>query len=350
MILQHPRERFHPLGTARIARLGLTRVRVEVPPIRPERSLAHRLELPPGTGLLYPHPRARRLDRCPASARPAHLLVLDGTWSHAQQLYRENPWMLDLPHYSLAPSEPGRYRIRAEPHPHCLSTVEAIVQALQALEPETPGLGSLLEVFDAMIDSQVERHQDSDASPRWKRPRQRPSRCVPSLLARQFEQVVVAYVETVPGPGGQRLPVHWVARRPHTGEFFERLVRPSGPLPNKGHLAHMGLTPADLSRGVSPDRLRQEWGRFLGDAPVVAAWNKSVLKAMSAAAGPPGRVVMLKAAYCNVSQGACGSLEAVMEREGLVAVATPCAGRAGRRLGMALAVLRLLQEQIEDWP
>ena len=347
VILQHPRERFHPLGTARIARLGLSRVRVEVSPVRRDRSLTHRLELPPKTGLLYPHAQARRLDSVPPSAWPAHLLVLDGTWAHARQLYRENRWLGELPHFELAPSEPGRYRIRGEPHLHCLSTVEAIVQSLQVLEPQTPGLESLLGVFDAMIDAQVEQIEGNSAGPRRKRPRQRPSRRVPALLARQAERLLVAYVETVPGPGGQRLPVHWVALRPSTGESFERLLRPGGAPPNARQLAHMGLIPSDLEHGLPLPQLQQDWSTFLGDTPVVAAWNQSTLDLLSTTVPAGGSTVMLKAAYSNVHLGACGSLEAVMEREGLEAGLTPGQGRAGQRLGMALAVLVFLQQQVE---
>ncbi len=345
VILQHPRERFHPLGTVRIARLGLSRVRLEVPPVRRDRSLTHELELPADTGLLYPHPDARRLDLVPPGEQPAHLVVLDGTWAHARQLYRENRWLHDLPHYMLAPAEPGRYRIRGEPHRHCLSTLEAIVQALQVLEPETPGLESLLGVFDAMIDAQVDQIQGNSAGPRFKRPRQRPSRRVPRALARRAG-LVVAYVETAPGPGGSRMPVHWVAARPHTGEYFERLLRPEGPAPRARQLAHMELTPDDLEGGVTPSRFRRDWESFQGNAPVIAAWNQSTLDVLAGVAAP-GCAVMLKAAYCNVHAGACGSLEAVMAREGLAAVENPCRGRAGQRLGMALAVLEFLRGYLE---
>lgn len=344
MILQHPRERFHPLNTARILRLGLSRVRLEVPPVRRDRSLRHRLELAPGAGLLYPHDEARRLDRCPPGERPTELVVLDGTWSHARRLYEENGWLRALPHYALAPAQPGRYRIRGEPADHCLSTVEATVQALQVLEPETAGLDALLGVFDAMIDTQVEQIQGHGARPRYKRPRQRASRRVPQLLGRAPERTVVAYVETVPGQG-ERRPVHWVAWRQDTGECFERILRPSGPPPAPRQLAHMMLSPRDLERGHRLDQILEAWRRFLGEDPVVAAWNKSTLDVLRDAGGLTGTGVMLKAAYCNVFHGACGSLEAVVEREGLTPAELSCSGRAGQRLGLAVAVLGWLRER-----
>jgi DTW domain-containing protein len=158
-ILQHPRERFHPIGTARIARLGLERSAVLLPGDPVTRSLAVALEPPPGAGLLYPSAGARDLAALAPEARPSALIVLDGTWSQAAKLYRANAWLGALPHYALAPAAPSRYRIRLAPRPSYLSTIEAIVAALAVLEPETPGLADLIAAFDAMIDAQaVWRH------------------------------------------------------------------------------------------------------------------------------------------------------------------------------------------------
>src|SRR5262245_51374129 len=58
IILQHPHERFHPVGTVRIARLGLERVRIEpcAPWVDGE---AIRARLPREAALLYPGPAAR---------------------------------------------------------------------------------------------------------------------------------------------------------------------------------------------------------------------------------------------------------------------------------------------------
>ena len=71
---------------------------------------------------------------------PAHLIALDGTWSHARKLYVQNPWLHALPHYRIDPSAPSNYRIRREPSPSHLSTLESVLAALRSLEPETEGL------------------------------------------------------------------------------------------------------------------------------------------------------------------------------------------------------------------
>ena len=167
-VLQHPRERRHPLGTARIVGLGVVGATVDI--------CDHQLTaqygffsqgVPPRTGLLYPHPRARPLEDLPSAERPEHLIVLDGTWPHAKSLYKANPWLATLPHYGLTPTEPSRYRIRRQPAPHCISTLEAVVCALAVLEPELEGLESLLSTFDAMIDRQL-FHIHTHPNPRRK--------------------------------------------------------------------------------------------------------------------------------------------------------------------------------------
>jgi DTW domain-containing protein YfiP len=122
-ILQHPRERFHALGTVRIARLGLTRARVEW--CAPwEDAAAIRDRLPAGAALLYPSPAARALTTLPASEYPRHLVAIDGTWFLAKKIYDAHSWLHRLPHVSLTPTRPSAYRIRREPQPHCLATLE----------------------------------------------------------------------------------------------------------------------------------------------------------------------------------------------------------------------------------
>jgi len=154
-IVQHPRERRHPIGTARIARLGLSEASLVVPRGVAPRTLAVALDPAPGTALLFPGPEARDLADLEPGERPSGLVVLDGTWSQARALLRENPALGALPRVSLQPKAPSRYRIRKPPRRQVLSTIEAIVEALPLLEPDTRGLGGLLRAFDAMIDEQA---------------------------------------------------------------------------------------------------------------------------------------------------------------------------------------------------
>lgn len=154
-ILQHPRERFHAIGTARIARLGLANSALLLPRAVAPRSLRIPVDLTPGSALLFPGGSARELAELEPAELPRGLVVLDGTWSQARKLLRENPSLGDLPRVKLSPASPSRYRIRKEPRGNYVSTVEAIVQALALIEPETPGLDSLIDLFETMIDEQI---------------------------------------------------------------------------------------------------------------------------------------------------------------------------------------------------
>jgi DTW domain-containing protein len=153
IILQHPRERFHAIGTVRIARLALENVRVEACSPWVDSS-AIRAQLPERTALLYPTIGARDLATLPVEEQPRHLVILDGTWFHAKKIYDAHHWLHALPHLRLTPSAPSRYRIRPQPQKSYVATLEAIVFALRIIEP-TAGLDGLLRSFAAMVDWQA---------------------------------------------------------------------------------------------------------------------------------------------------------------------------------------------------
>lgn len=98
------------------------------------------------------------------------VILLDATWSLAGKLLRDNPRLLELPQLKLTPAAPSRYRIKRQPKPYCLSTIETVHEILVALD--RAGLESyqnrerLLETFTAMQDNQL-RHIDACANPRF---------------------------------------------------------------------------------------------------------------------------------------------------------------------------------------
>jgi DTW domain-containing protein YfiP len=159
VIVQHPRERRHPFGTVRIARLGLRRVDVHVASsVFTDRVVCPPCA-PPGAALLFPGDDATPLHE---SAAPSALVVVDGTWPTARRLVRDNAWLQQLPRVRLSPTAPGRYRIRRAPRPAFqLSTIEAVVAALRILEPDTDGLDALLAAFDRMIERQIALARDT---------------------------------------------------------------------------------------------------------------------------------------------------------------------------------------------
>jgi DTW domain-containing protein YfiP len=352
LVVQHPRERLHSIGTARFAALGLTKARVEIAWNAGTPEEAAPAWLPEDAALLYPGPAARELKDLNVSERPRHLVVIDGTWHTARTLYRDKAWLRRLPQVSLTPAEPSRYRIRREPEAHCVSTIEAIVQALRVLEPETNGLDALIGAFDGMIDDQLAFIARGSALPRTRDKRPEPWRAVPRALVEDFERLIVTYGESSrKDPRGPRELVQWTAVSLATGRAFERLLRPSFGLPAKGHLCHMGLTEADFLGAVEPERFKQDWQRFLDgepSVPVVSAWNQTTLDVLATVVGGVASRVSLKSAYRNRRGGGCGSLDDVIAEERLFALAIPVPlpapfrGRAAVRVARAIAVARLL--------
>jgi DTW domain-containing protein YfiP len=334
-IVQHPRERFHPIGTARIARLGLERVFVDV---RHRGRVGPPRGFPSGAALLYPKKGARPLSEVGQRA-PEALVVLDGTWAHARTLFRDNPWLHDLPRFGLEPPRPSQYRIRREPAPQCVSTIESVVYALSRIEPDTHGLDGLLDAFAAMIDEQIRIYRERRDEPGAARSmrKRRP------LLGVTPERVVLVEAEAVSIPGDRerrRELVHWCAVRPATGDTFERLLCPEHP-PRPLHLFHMGLDETELAAGVSPAALEEDWRRFLRPGDVVVGWTKSTVDVRPPDGGAATRV--LKSTYCNVRRGARGTLEQMLAREGLTLPALGIRGRAGMRLASALAMYELVR-------
>ena len=333
VVLQHPRERFHPLGTAPLVKLGLANARLEV-----AWDLHGDVALPEGAGLLYPGPDAQPLEGLALEERPPALLLLDGTWSQARKLYKHNSWLAELPTFGLTPAEPGRYRIRGEPDDHALSTVEAAIQALCLLEPEVAAdLEPLMGAFDRMIDQQVQLIETRNSGGR-RRMHYPPPRPLHATLIRERRRLVLTYVEMAQG---QLVQVAGV--RPDTGETLDMLFRPEGAEIEPWLLEHMGLGPTELAAAPEAEVSRQRWSAFAGSDPMLTAWNQRSLDlTRHMAKGPPGQeTVPLKAAYCNLGRGG-GALEEVVAREGLQVPELAVRGRAGPRLSWALAVLRWL--------
>ncbi|HEY5091215.1 MAG TPA: tRNA-uridine aminocarboxypropyltransferase, partial [Polyangia bacterium] len=157
ILLQHPRERHVPIGTARLAHLCLPdselHVGVNFDDDRQVRAaLAEEAGRP--AYLLFPGPRA--IDLAEAQlAGPITLVVVDGTWWQARNLLKRNAVLAALPQIRFSPRTPSNYRIRREPADHCVATVEALAQVLGALEGAPERFATLLRPFEAMIDTQI---------------------------------------------------------------------------------------------------------------------------------------------------------------------------------------------------
>jgi DTW domain-containing protein YfiP len=292
LILQHPRERHVPINTVRLARLSLPdailRRAVTFDDDEVVNDVLSGRDGGPPPYLLFPGPNALDL----ADARPPGpitLIVLDGTWWQAGKLLRRNPRLAALPQLRLAPAAPSRYRIRREPHDHCVATIEAIALALRALEgdggeADEARYAALLAPFDAMVEHQLSfrtgvrdaRHLRA-AIARGPRKDRRPH--IPGLEALRAagERLVVVHGEAnswpvrVPGHPPPEI-VHWLAWRPATGETFEAIVAPRVPLAPSATV-QLRLDAATLAAGEGWASFRARWEAFVENDDVLCAWG-----------------------------------------------------------------------------
>ena len=349
LLLQHPRERHVPIGTARLAHLCLPgselRVGVDFDDDRAVRAaLAGGDDRP--AYLLFPGPDAVDLgDVKPAG--PITLVVVDGTWWQARKLLRRNAALAALPQIRFTPPAPSNYRIRKEPAGHCVATVEALAQALGALEGDPDRFAALLRPFEAMIDTQlryartVRGARQRHAVWRARHPR-RPR--TPALLRDRAHDVVCLHGEANawPARGAAGHPaeiVHWVARRARTGETFEAIIAPRRPLA-PAIPGHIRIPRERLAAGESWDDFRARWSAWARADDVICAWGRFPVDLLESegVALPAARLDVRPAAGHFLGRRT-GSVEDCSARLN-VAVGEPFAlGRGGARLAALSAIV-----------
>ncbi|KES22952.1 MULTISPECIES: tRNA-uridine aminocarboxypropyltransferase [Pseudomonas] len=151
LLLQHPSETGHALNTARLAALGLANAELRVGEDFSDLDLSAE-----DAWLLFPGENAIPLAELAArpATRPRLLVVPDGTWRKARKLLHLNPNLATLPRVVLPEGLTSRYRLRKAPAEGALSTIEAVVHALNALDaPQS--FDALLRPFEALIDGQI---------------------------------------------------------------------------------------------------------------------------------------------------------------------------------------------------
>ncbi len=149
LILQHPSEAGHALNTARLAALGLRNAQLKIAERFEEDADADRPSY-----LLFPGDGALPVSSLADAGSSLRLIVPDGTWRKARKLLHVNPWLAALPRVELPAGLTSRYRLRKAPMPGALSTIEAIVAALDILESPRR-YDELLRPFEALIEAQI---------------------------------------------------------------------------------------------------------------------------------------------------------------------------------------------------
>jgi DTW domain-containing protein YfiP len=346
VILQHPRESGVPIGTARLAELALSNSERHVgvdfsSSARLAEVLADR-QAP--AVLLYPGPEARDLAENPPEG-PVTLVVIDGTWWQAKKLFKKNPLLWSLPRYALSPAVPSRYRIRREPALHCVSTIEAITQALTLLERERD-VSALLKPFDAMVEHQLRFAGERRAKRHVVKARSARPRRWPAALAERAGDLVVGYAETNAWPrgtplGSQSEVVHLVLERVLSGERFEAFIAPRRPLsPSFSH--HTGLERELVLAGAPFSEFVERWQAFIKPDDVLGTWGHFWSQALALEGLALPEQIDLRLVARRALKERTGDVEECARKLGAPQQAAWAPGRTGRRAASATAVARAL--------
>ncbi len=351
VLLQHPRERDVPIGTARMASLCLPNAELHVGVHwRGSTALARALSDPERpAALLYPGPGAVDVVAHPP-ATPVTLVVVDGTWSQTRKVVRENPELAALPRYAFTPPSPSEYRIRKEPDEAYVSTIEALVHVLGALEGDPERCQALLLPFRAMVEAQLacakSLHHGRQRKPRPPRPVE------PSLLQTRAEDLVCVVGEANAWPYGSRerhteYPdelVHWVGLRVATGERFDLILAPRNPLSPRTPL-HIDLSAEQLLAGASLAAFLEGWRAFARETDVLCGWGHYALRQLAEVGGyMPALCLDVRQLARNASGGKVGTVEQFCERvSAALAPVSLAKGRAGVRLAQLAGVVERLK-------
>ncbi len=168
LVLQHPQEQDHALGTAGLLVQTLANARLTVG--LSWRNLAHAIGAPAearnwgvlylgsthatGMGPLVAVDRQGEAfsDQQAGLADLKGLIVLDGNWAQAKALWWRNAWLSRLRRFVIVPDGPSLYgSLRKEARPDAVSTLEATGLALSALEADPTVRERLLAPFREML-------------------------------------------------------------------------------------------------------------------------------------------------------------------------------------------------------
>lgn len=355
-MLQHPREHGKAVNTARIAALALPQSTLHVGiDFSTSREVASAISDPAHPAvLLYPGADATDMQRVPPKG-PVTLVVIDGTWHQARALIRKNPQIAALPRYAFTPAAPSEYRIRKEPSAECVSTIEALMNALTFLEGDATRFASLMAPFRAMVDFQLEYVARSTGGRR--RQRRRDGRSATSATARLPRELLESRIVCVAGEANAwpvdrsiRAPrhphelVHWLGHRLDSGTSFESIMKPRLPLA-PSPITHARLSEQALREGASVDEMLQRFAAFSSEGDVVCMWGHyaASLFLRERPGGLP-KLIDIRKVVGDFLKRRPGSIEDLVAERAL-AFEPIGHGRGGERLGMLVAVTGWLADQ-----
>ena len=353
VVVQHPRERDVPIGTARMATLCLPNSELHVATsVAESPELSRELSDPSRPAiLLSPGEDARDIVRDPPKT-PVTLVVVDGTWAQAKKLSKD-PVLRRLPRYAFTPPAPSEYRIRREPEETYVSTIEALAYTLAALEGKS--MGALFAPFRAMVEFQLDetrrhnsRRQKKPRGPRPPKPR------LPALVMERGRDLVCVVGESnawpYTSPERTLYPeelLHWAAVRVATGEHFDAKLAPRNPLAPRT-LRWVELDEPELRDSL--DDLASRWRAFVKPTDVIASWGTYATKIFESSGLTLSRPrVDLREAARMWSRGKVGTLEELGTRLELAprsfGALRANSGRANRRLALLEALATFFENR-----
>lgn len=295
--------------------------------------------------LLFPGPGARDILTEPPDG-PITLVVVDGTWSQAKNVVRDNPVLQTLPRVAFTAPEPSQYRIRKEPRADYVSTIEALMHVLGALEGKPDAFRALLDPFRAMVDAQIAA-QAARPSPRSRYKRGGPPRSptLPAALTTRYADLVFAVAEANAWPynSGRNEPdelVHWVAYRPSTGETFEHFAAPEGEL-SPSTTFHTRIPEERLRAAGSRADLLAAFAAFSRPTDIVATWGTYARNLYLESGGQLGEGIDLRSVAQRLTNKKPGPLEEVAASLGPL-----CRPMGEGRGGVRLAAIAQI---VEHW-
>jgi len=163
VILMHPLEARHRVGTGRLAHRSLANSHLWIGTQFGADSEVAGLIADPGLKplLLYPGNGSVDLARITSEQRKEYfggerepvVIILDATWSLARKMLHHSPLLQRIPRVAFEAGERSRFMVRKQPSEECLSSIEAIhrVLCLAGDAAQQESLAPMMRLFDQMV-------------------------------------------------------------------------------------------------------------------------------------------------------------------------------------------------------
>jgi DTW domain-containing protein YfiP len=164
VVLQHPQEQDRVLGTVplleaivgakRVVGLSWPNLAAVAGEGAGRWAVVWPSQLPKEVAPVEPSPPVRAMDRHGVKVKLDHegYILLDGSWSQGKALWWRNAWLLRLDRVVLSPANPSIYgRLRKEPRPSYVSTLEAAADVLVASGEDEAVRGALHRAMRTLV-------------------------------------------------------------------------------------------------------------------------------------------------------------------------------------------------------